>query len=77
MFENQEGNEHVFKISKNLLFGGFAWGVCAASHQSAKGRVQTALADECQEAIVEIKDSHVFSTYVDKTCESFGTGGVR
>ena len=55
MFENQEGNEHVVKISKNLLFAGFASGVCAASHQNAKGMVQTALADECHKASVEFK----------------------
>ena len=51
--ENEEGNGHVAKISKNPLFGGFASGVCAGSHQSTKGRVQSALPGECQEATVQ------------------------
>ena len=38
--ENKEGNGHVVKISINSLFAGFAWGVCASSHQSDQGWVQ-------------------------------------
>ena len=51
--ENKEGNGHVVKISKNPLFGGFAWGVCAASHQSDQGWVQNS-------TLYVIKNSTVF-----------------